>query len=156
MRRVATGHTPDGKAIFASDTEVDSVTVPTPSGSELFRAYIIWEANETPVFPDDGSPQALRTRYPAAGGFRFGILTFPPHTDVGGMHITDTVDLYYIMSGEVWLELDDGNERLIRAGETLVQNGTRHAWHNRGAEPCRMVSCMIGAHRSHLETWLDG
>ena len=64
-----------------------------------------------------------------------------------GMHTTDTIDFEYIISGEVWLELDDVKEVLIKAGDTVVQNGTRHAWHNKGSEPCRMLICLIGAHR---------
>ena len=64
-----------------------------------------------------------------------------------GMHATDTVDFEYIISGEVWLELDDGVEVHLRAGDTLVQNGTRHAWHNRGTEPCRLLVILVGAHR---------
>ena len=67
--------------------------------------------------------------------------------DHPGMHTTDTIDFEYIISGEIWLELDDGKEVHIRAGDTVIQNGTRHAWHNRGSEPCRMVICLIGAHR---------
>jgi len=147
MRRVVTGHSLDGKAVFASDTEVEERTILMPSGAEMFKACTIWEATEAPTFPDNGSPPPVRSRYPVVGGFKFGMLTFPPQTDAGGMHVTDTVDMYFVLSGEVWLELDEGNERLVRAGDTLVQNGTVHAWHNRANEPCRMVSFMAGANR---------
>ena len=68
--------------------------------------------------------------------------------DSPGMHTTDTIDFEYIISGEVWLELDDGKEVKIQAGDTVVQNGTRHAWHNKVSEPCRMVACLIGAQRT--------
>ena len=64
------------------------------------------------------------------------------------MHTTDTIDFKYVISGEVWLELDDGVEVHLKAGDTLVQNGTRHAWPNKGSEPCRMVGFVVGAHRS--------
>jgi quercetin dioxygenase-like cupin family protein len=63
------------------------------------------------------------------------------------MHRTDTVDFEYVLSGEVWLQLDDGIEVLLRAGDTLIQNGTRHGWRNKGTEPCRMVVILIGARR---------
>lgn len=43
--------------------------------------------------------------------------------------------------------LDDGETVRLRAGDTLVQNGTRHAWHNRGTEPCVVVACLVGAER---------
>ena len=32
-------------------------------------------------------------------------------------------------------------------GDTVVQNGTRHAWRNPFSEPCRMVVFIAGAHR---------
>lgn len=64
-----------------------------------------------------------------------------------GMHTSHTIDFEYIVSGEVDLELDDGETVRLRAGDTLVQNGTRHAWHNRGTEPCVVVVCLVGAER---------
>jgi len=30
--------------------------------------------------------------------------------DAPGMHTTDTIDFEYVISGEVWHELDDGQE----------------------------------------------
>jgi quercetin dioxygenase-like cupin family protein len=68
--------------------------------------------------------------------------------DTPGMHTTNTIDFEYVISGEVWLELDDGVEIHLRPGDTVVQNGTRHAWRNKGTESCRMVLCMIGTHRN--------
>jgi hypothetical protein len=32
-------------------------------------------------------------------------------------------------------------------GDVIVQNGTRHAWRNRGTEPAAILSVMIGADR---------
>jgi quercetin dioxygenase-like cupin family protein len=64
------------------------------------------------------------------------------------MHTTDTIDFEYVVSGEVWLELDDGVEVKLSAGDTLVQNGTRHAWRNKSAEPCALVVFLVGAHRA--------
>ena len=64
-----------------------------------------------------------------------------------GMHTSDTIDFEYVASGEVDLELDDGKIVRLRAGDTLVQNATRHAWQNRGADPCVVVACLIGATR---------
>jgi mannose-6-phosphate isomerase-like protein (cupin superfamily) len=167
MRRVVTGHTPDGKAIVASDTEVSGGTSPFLQ---------LRGADGTPTFPDDGSPQHVRTFSPPVGGFRFVAMTVPPQSvklprdldvqavrraiaeeapdlvtymekDHPGFHTTPTIDSEYVISGEVWLALDDGKEVHLRAGDTVVQNGTRHAWHNRGSEPCRVVGCLIGAHR---------
>ena len=59
--------------------------------------------------------------------------------DDPGMHTTDTVDYDYVVSGEVYLELDDGAEVLLKPGDCVVQNGTRHRWNNRGDRPCTIV-----------------
>ncbi len=166
IRRVVTGHTKDGKATFVSDTIVEQV----PG-----RPLMLWGAEEPVTFPDDGSPPNFTASdFPSVGGFRFGIFIVPPYSDpqaIGareetwhqivknpgkhiypepdnpGMHTTDTIDYEYVISGEVWLELDDGEEILLKAGDTVVQNGTRHAWRNKSSEPCQIVVCIIGAHR---------
>src|SRR5207248_1847037 len=65
--------------------------------------------------------------------------------DAPGMHTTDTVDFEVVLSGEVWLELDDGAEVHLKPGDTVVQNGTRHAWRNKGSEPATLVAFINGA-----------
>ena len=64
-----------------------------------------------------------------------------------GMHTTDTIDFEYIISGDVWLELDDAVQVHLRAGDTVVQNGTRHAWRNKANKPCTIVVFMVGVNR---------
>jgi hypothetical protein len=39
----------------------------------------------------------------------------------------------------------ESGETLLRAGDTLVQRGTTHAWSNRTGEPATVVSVMIAA-----------
>jgi len=63
------------------------------------------------------------------------------------MHTTDTIDYDIILSGEIWLELDDGAKVHLKPGDCVIQNGTRHAWRNEGSEPCYIASVMIGAER---------
>ena len=60
------------------------------------------------------------------------------------MHTTATIDFEVILRGEVILELDDGAQRRLRAGDTVVQNGTRHRWRNPGSEPAVMAVFMVG------------
>ncbi len=64
-----------------------------------------------------------------------------------GMHTTDTVDYGIVLSGEIWLELDDGAEVHLKPGDCVVQNGTRHAWRNHGSQQCMMAFVMVGAER---------
>ncbi|HXY21555.1 MAG TPA: cupin domain-containing protein [Burkholderiaceae bacterium] len=58
------------------------------------------------------------------------------------------MDFDYVIEGEVTLELDDGKEVLLRAGDSVVQNGTRHRWRNESSRPVRVLACLIGARRA--------
>ena len=171
VRRVVTGHSADGKAIVASDEMVEPIRLALLPGSEFVR---LWGADAPPEFPDDGTMPAHHAYFPPVGGFRFGLFTVPPATDVvigdldlgvafgemeealpglaahmepdhPGMHTTATIDYEFVVSGSVVLELDDGTEVELHAGDTVIQNGTRHAWRNRGTEPCQLVVVLIGA-----------
>lgn len=64
------------------------------------------------------------------------------------MHTTDSVDYGICLSGEIYLELDDGAVEYITPGTVVVQRGTRHAWRNRGDEDCTMVFVLVGAQRT--------
>jgi quercetin dioxygenase-like cupin family protein len=66
------------------------------------------------------------------------------------MHTTATIDFEVVLEGEVWLELDNGAVAHLRAGDTVVQNGTRHAWHNRGTLPARLAVFIVGAHHARF------
>jgi hypothetical protein len=35
----------------------------------------------------------------------------------------------------------------LRAGDTVVQNGVRHAWRNDSDRPCSLVACLLGARK---------
>ena len=173
VRRVTTGHDGAGKAIVASDTVVDGTALTMLPGAEFHR---LWAADTPPSFPDEGSHPTAASYFPPLGGFRFMMFTVAPlsaaqrgsvdrnalaaemqaklpglaqymEPNAPGMHTTDTIDFEYIISGEVWLELDAGVTVHLRAGDTVVQNGTRHAWRNRGAEPCHIVVFVVGVPR---------
>ncbi|GAA1946078.1 cupin domain-containing protein [Amycolatopsis minnesotensis] len=173
IRRVVTGHDSDGKARVVDDGTVEPITSELMPGS---AAYRLWGRDERPTFPDDGAPRGGESWYPPANGSRFminviapGDLTPPPDLDLAaataelerrmpgalaamepgnpGMHTTDSIDYVLIVSGEVTLELDDGEQTVLRAGDVLVQNGTRHAWRNHSAEPCTIVGIAVGADR---------
>ena len=44
------------------------------------------------------------------------------------------------------LELDDG-ETILQTGDSVVQNGTRHRWSNRGQAPATLAIVLLGAPR---------
>jgi mannose-6-phosphate isomerase-like protein (cupin superfamily) len=174
VRRVVTGHNASGKSMFISDEAVTPVETTIMPG---FAAHLLWGADKTPQFPDDGSMPEWRTYLPPIGGFRFGMITVPPHTvpppappdleaalaeaeaklpgllsyldpSDPGMHATDTIDFELVLEGTVVLELDDGAEVTLHPGDTVVQNGTRHRWKNPGDTPARLAVFTCGASHS--------
>jgi quercetin dioxygenase-like cupin family protein len=68
----------------------------------------------------------------------------------GGVHVTPSVDCGVVLSGEVWLKLEDGTEQHLRTGDAFVQNGTRHTWLNHGSEPAVLALFIAGAHHAAL------
>ena len=175
VRRVVTGVLPEGKAVFSSDGAPPVVIeLDSSPGNEFF---MIWGTDDVPQVPTDGADPTLSMESfsPGPYGTRFLINRFPPGmgTDaVEGtigtaeefankmpgiseslesedpmMHTTDTIDYGIVLSGEMWLELDDGVEAHLTVGDCIIQNGTRHAWRNRGSEPCVMAFVMVGARR---------
>ena len=177
IRRVATGHDKDGRAVFVSDEMVAPVTLALLPGSEFHR---LWGADSTVTFPDDGSRPDAEHYFPPVGGFRFGFFTIPPDGGAGapadidfeaalaefeeklpglaehlepenpGMHTTATIDYGVVLSGQADLELDDGAKVTLSAGESYIQNGTRHRWSNKGDVPAVIAIALIGANHSKV------
>ncbi|MCC7485587.1 MAG: cupin domain-containing protein [Burkholderiales bacterium] len=54
------------------------------------------------------------------------------------MQRTRTLDFCLILDGEVTLVLDM-QEVALKAGDTVVQRGTNHAWSNRSNRPCTIA-----------------
>lgn len=61
------------------------------------------------------------------------------------MHRTATVDYGIVLDGEIWLEVDGGEERLLTAGDTIVQLGGRHGWRNKSDRPATLAFVLTGA-----------
>jgi mannose-6-phosphate isomerase-like protein (cupin superfamily) len=172
-RRVVTGQRADGKAVIVGDELIDPLTVALAPGAEF---YPVWGADTPLGLPQNGVRPTTAAWFPPPGGFRFTLLTIPPDSAVmppadlqsalaeaadklpgmlqaidvefPHMHTTDTIDFVTILSGRLWLEVDDGREIELRKGDCLIQNGTRHAWHNRASEPCEMIAATVGARRA--------
>lgn len=67
------------------------------------------------------------------------------------MHCTQSLDYLIVMSGEIVLVLDGGEEKTVRQGELVVQQGVNHRWINRGDVPCKVICVMIGAEKVALK-----
>jgi quercetin dioxygenase-like cupin family protein len=140
IRLVVTGHDEQGRATVAGDGPVAATLLPT--GTALHR---LWGRDEAPVLPDDGRPPPGDSPFPPPGGFRFAVLTVPPGY-ASPVHATASVDCGVVVAGELSLALEDGVERLLRAGDAFVQNGTAHAWRNNSDQPAVVVLFIAGAH----------
>jgi mannose-6-phosphate isomerase-like protein (cupin superfamily) len=170
---VVTGQNESGKSVIMRNTPIKPVSLALLPGYEFHR---IWGSDSIPELPSDGTPPPQPRYFPPKSGFRFAFFTIPPDTETSvdqidiaaaleeiqqklpgmmdvlepdhpGMHTTDTVDFDVIVSGEVYLELDDGAEVRLKAGDCVIQNGTRHAWHNRSSEKCVISVAIVGAER---------
>ena len=172
-RRVVTGHDAEGVAVFVSDEMVAPVTLALLPGSEF---HLLWGADSTVAFPDDGTKPDAPRYFPPVGGTRFGFFTIPPDGGAGvpadldlgaalaefdqklpgmaeylevddpGMHTTATVDYGVVLSGQATLELDNEAKVVLGPGDTYVQNGTRHRWSNTGDAPAVLAVMLVGAH----------
>ena len=157
MRRVITGHK-DGKSIIVDDAEI-------PAALDNFGCQLIpiWKTESVPSIPlkqTDFNVDMNGANF-KPGEVLTDIWIQPPDekvikdakkagVDLGadwGVHTTDTVDIAFVVSGEIWMELDDGKEVHLKAGDSVVQNGTRHAWINRSNDICVLFAVMIGAKR---------
>jgi len=174
IRRIVTGQDESGKSVIVSDMQVAPIVAPLLPGATFFD---IWGADTMPSLPNAGAEPSYRTWFPPDGGFRFELITLPPDgtpqsvdmdraealaetnkvlpglmavmdPDHPGWHSTDTIDLIYVASGACVLKLDSGETVQLNAGDTLIQNGSRHAWGNPGREPCALLTVSLGVPRT--------
>jgi len=172
MRRVITGSA-GGKAAFLADGEPANQHVyegwPGHATSVIWSTAA---AAALPVSREQ-EPQPGAVVAPAPGETRLMIVRFPPDSifadprfdgpgyeaeaafhlkglidafepQGNGMHRTASIDYDVVLEGEIWLELDDGAETCLRAGDVVIQGGVRHAWRNKGERDAVMLFVLIG------------
>lgn len=156
-RKIADGPSPDVR------------TDPARPG---YSATRIWVTDRTParIGSITETLHQPHTLEPPAGGSVCRVVTFPPErgaprvgarevqaffesmgspqASTGGagaphpyMQKTRTLDFCLVLEGEITLVLDT-QEVSLKAGDTVVQRGTNHAWSNRSDAPCTIAfSC---------------
>ena len=131
VRRIVCADDADGKSRAIADGPApDVLTDPAHPG---FSSTFIWATDATPARTDGDPPRVLA---PPPGGSLCRILTFPPErAPHPGTQEARTLDFCLILEGEITLVLD-AEEVELRAGDTVVQRGTRHVWRNRSGAPC--------------------
>lgn len=175
IRRIVTGHDEQGKSVFVDDGQAPRAhSFRHFPGHAVAQ---VWSAAAPPQLPYAGGDPTVAgaSLLPPPGGNSLLIVDFPPDAvmtgaadpaaafgelaaalpgliatfepDSPGMHTTDSVDYAIVLSGDMWLELDDGAARQVMAGDVVVQHGTRHAWRNRSDSVARVAFMMTGASR---------
>jgi hypothetical protein len=127
-RRVVTGLDPIGRS---------AVMIDDPSRT------IIWSTRALPV-DNSGAVDTGSANFDfPVKGVRFSFHDFPPGTQPY-MHATDTIDYVVVVTGEIHFITETGQVRLS-AGDTLVNRGVMHGWHNEGREICRIITVVCEA-----------
>jgi len=176
VRRIVTVDGPDGRSRALSDAPVDDVLRdPARPGFESAR---VWATDRTPAAALTANAVAALPGLlePPRRGALFRIVTVPPDSawrpnvspdagreffeSAGAGHLwrgagakhpylqqSGTLDLCVVLEGELHLVLDTA-EVALRAGDSIVQRGTRHAWSNRSDRPAVLaISSHDGEHR---------
>ena len=170
-RRIVTGNV-NGKSAVQSDEQMQTYEFKTVPG---YEHTLVWVNPTTPDLREeqrfDRYPDSV---VPGPGGTSLHFVTFPPGSvfadpsfdgeaarsealirlsgladhfekEDPAMHKTNTVDYAVVYDGEIWLELDDAKTIHLKRGDVVVQNGTRHAWRNKGTAPVTMLFFLNGA-----------
>ncbi len=163
-RRVVTGHDAAGKAVVLYDGPAPNVKLRQATG---LTSTLVWVTDECPADIAGSGDRAERDIgvAPPPRGSIFRVVDFPPARGAvdnaamlremglsaargearhGLMHRTRSIDYAVVLEGEIDMLLDDSEVRL-KAGDVLVQQGTIHAWVNRGDASCRIAFVLIDA-----------
>lgn len=170
VRRIVTGHDEQGKSVFLADEPA-----PRAKSFQDMPGYGIAQLWATQPGGATGNDPTLLggSLIPGPGGTSLLFVSLPPDSVMAApidpqravaemienlpglidifeaqdpaMHRSPTLDYGLLLEGELWLELDDGEQRLLRPGDVVIQQGTRHAWRNRSQAVAKAVFFMVGA-----------
>src|SRR5438067_1344068 len=118
VRRVITGHNPQGRSYIIQDDRVTDGTFPS-----LYKA-----TGELPLGPSpSGEPKKIMATdapqlEPVLGGSSFHFVTLPPtrRDAKPGWHRTETLDYNILLGGELVLMVDEGETKLF-PGDVVIQ-----------------------------------
>lgn len=175
VRRVVTGQTAAGESVFTHVEKVEPIV--RGNKLEWFGVWgwdelpMLPHHSTEPYVPSSVFPAADRKAvrintviFPPGHGMKTGAAATAPVVEdaayaklmaaqipgrpiTQAMHTTDSVDLGFVLTGEMCLIQGDGSEVTLRPGDVLVQNGAEHAWQNRTDQPSMMCFVVLGAPR---------
>jgi len=178
FRRVVTAKNGAGKSVVVSDgTSPREMALKHTPGFVSAPIWTTAAMPTLPADGKDPMSVPGSSLLPGPGGSAFLVVTFPPDSvmmspefnpalagpehvaaapgiaetfemDNPGMHTTPTVDYACVIDGEIVLELDDGVTVQLGRGDTIVQQGARHAWRNPSDKPATLAFVLLGAGRT--------
>lgn len=170
LRRVVTGNDESGQSIFISDSIPYSYKYEHVPG---FKTCLVWTHNRNNGSSHNETVSAASSLAPIKGETKLLVVDFPPdsiytnakfdpetafneqkehllglfdhfETDNPGMHNTHTVDFGIVLEGEISLELDNNQVKVLKKGDYVIQQETRHAWRNHSKNVARLAFLLIG------------
>lgn len=170
IHRIVTGHQADGDTTVIIDGAAGEVL--EVAGWPGAGVTELWATDETPVGLDYTTDRVRPMRHdPTPNGTLFRVVEIPPERGLSidtnaafesmgstnrpdaektahpSMHRTDSLDYIVVISGEMNMVMTDGTDVLLTPGTCVVQQGTDHAWVNRGTEPCVIAAVLVDGRR---------
>lgn len=164
IRRLITAIGEDGNSVFLEDKYISSIN-PYPEFPRFSLTDLFYTEQNPQSLDLQEKQQPFQLDMPP-GSFRCCVCHIPPMADLlvdfieytkqtGGvlpenkedfmLHKTHSIDYVYVLKGEVFLRLNNNNERLLKQGDFVIQKGAVHSWNNRTLEQCDILGIMVGA-----------
>jgi mannose-6-phosphate isomerase-like protein (cupin superfamily) len=169
---VVTGHDKNGNSVVLAD-DFAPVTNRDRRPRPNRRTTDLWLTRGLPVIVsgDEGDPTLDPNAFVIENGTKLRINEFEPEppeirrlpveqaiarmnaengaapktlTREQSMHRTRTVDYAIVLEGEMTLYVGD-KEMVLKAGDVVIQRGTKHAWRNRSDKRVRMLYVLLDA-----------
>jgi quercetin dioxygenase-like cupin family protein len=145
-RRVVTGFNKAGKSCIKWDNEIEAVNL-RPG----FDNTPLWATKKLPAETTEEDPNTWDLGTSLAGGSVFRLGTYAPG-NIARWHSTDSVDYAICLSGELVMQMEDGEVNL-KPGDIVIQRGTNHNWVNKGKVPCVMAFILIATEGGKTTGW---
>jgi quercetin dioxygenase-like cupin family protein len=142
-RRLVTGVDAHGRSCASFDGPPAVVLEsPGPHGVSMSD---LWQTGGPLSAVDQGGDADGWQLEPIGGGIAFRMVELAAGHDPGsaGWHTTSTIDIDFILSGQMELSLPDLDPVVLEAGSVVVQRGTNHRWRPVGDQPARMAAVMF-------------
>ncbi|MFN8770912.1 MAG: cupin domain-containing protein [Neisseriaceae bacterium] len=174
MRRIVTANSPSGKSYILSNKITNIETpLPNIDERFKFYNLWTTDTTPVSFNDNDPVLDKYVSTSPVKNGSLFRIVNYPPESvlidkinsmseeelrkfenKIGVklslkdkhplMHMTNSIDYGIVISGEIYLVLDE-EEVLLKPMDTIIQRKTYHAWSNRSEHDCVMAYVLLDA-----------